>query len=433
MNSSRWPLTALKRLVDRKITDGPHVTPDFVDEGVPFLSVDGIQDSRLVFDNCRRISIAAHREYSRKCKPRRGDLLIAKAASTGKVAQVDVDFEFSVWSPLALISPDQQQIDNRFLFYALISPEVQARIDLLCTFNTQRNVSMGDLGQLQVPVPTRTEQRAIADFLDRETARIDEMVKYRHSELARLDELRRCVIDDGLLRGWAGMFCGKSHLVPVGCRVQRIKHVASVRGRIGFRGYTSADLVREGDGALTIGATQINTIDQLDLSQPEYLSWEKYHESPEIKLETGDVLVVQRGSTIGKCAIVDRDIGPATINPSMIVLKNSAIRSRYLWYFLQTSVIRGAVDMVASVTAIPMITQTQVSNWQILFPEEVEQQIAICARLDQRLQAIERAGLSIHKAISLARECRASLISAAVTGQIDVRTYRAQEAATVCL
>jgi type I restriction enzyme S subunit len=217
MNSSCFPFVALKRLVKRKITDGPHVTPEFLDEGVPFLSVDSIQESRLVFENSRKISIDAHRDYSRKCKPRRGDLLIAKAASTGKVAMVDVEFEFSVWSPLALISPNLQQIDSRFLFYALISPEVQARIDLLCTFNTQRNISMGDLEQLQVPVPSLSRQRAIADFLDGETAKIKALITKNRQLTDLLAEQRFSTIHDLVTTGIAPSQLSDSGHEWIGC------------------------------------------------------------------------------------------------------------------------------------------------------------------------------------------------------------------------
>ena len=99
-----WEVIRLKNVLQRRITDGPHTTPEFVDDGMPFLSVDGIQDGELKFDGCRYISEADHEEYRRKALPQRDDLLMGKAASTGKIARVKVDFEFSIWSPLALLS-----------------------------------------------------------------------------------------------------------------------------------------------------------------------------------------------------------------------------------------------------------------------------------------------------------------------------------------
>ena len=98
---AHWEVVRLKNVLQLPITDGPHTTPTFVGEGVPFLSVDGIQDGELQFENCRFISEVDHADFRVKALPRRNDLLMGKAASTGKIARVKVDFEFSIWSPLA--------------------------------------------------------------------------------------------------------------------------------------------------------------------------------------------------------------------------------------------------------------------------------------------------------------------------------------------
>ena len=98
-----WEVARLKNVLTQKITDGPHTTPTFHSDGVPFLSVDGIQDGELQFDGCRFVSHEDHAEFRKKAFPRKGDLLMGKAASTGKLARVKVEFEFSIWSPLALI------------------------------------------------------------------------------------------------------------------------------------------------------------------------------------------------------------------------------------------------------------------------------------------------------------------------------------------
>ncbi|MBC7609597.1 MAG: hypothetical protein H7228_08505 [Polaromonas sp.] len=98
-----WEVRRLKNVLDSPITDGPHSTPEFLYEGIPFLSVDGIQDGELQFEGCRYVSIADHQHFAKKAAPRKGDVLLGKAASTGKIAQVKVDFEFNIWSPLALL------------------------------------------------------------------------------------------------------------------------------------------------------------------------------------------------------------------------------------------------------------------------------------------------------------------------------------------
>ena len=88
-----WTVSRIKWLIANKITDGPHETPEFIDSGIPFLSVDAIQDGKLVFDNSRYISYEDHTRYIKKCRPQRNDILMGKAASTGKIAIVDTDIE----------------------------------------------------------------------------------------------------------------------------------------------------------------------------------------------------------------------------------------------------------------------------------------------------------------------------------------------------
>ena len=72
-----WAKLRLKNVISSPVTDGPHETPDFISEGVPFLSVDGIQNGELVFEGCRYISKDAHHIYRKKVNPKKDDLLFS--------------------------------------------------------------------------------------------------------------------------------------------------------------------------------------------------------------------------------------------------------------------------------------------------------------------------------------------------------------------
>lgn len=124
-----WAALSLKFVTSSKVKDGPHETPKFIDDGVPFFSVDSIQDHQVVFEGCRFISSEDHERFSLKCRPRKGDVLLGKAASVGKVAYVNTDKEFNVWSPLAVITPKSEET-GRFIFYSLQSALLQAQCDV---------------------------------------------------------------------------------------------------------------------------------------------------------------------------------------------------------------------------------------------------------------------------------------------------------------
>lgn len=171
-----WSPVRLKYLLREQITDGPHETPEFVDKGIPFLSVDSIQDGQIVFDGCRYVTSEAYGEYARKCRPEKGDLLLTKAASIGKVAEVVTDNVFAVWSPLALLKPDHSKVSTRFLFFALLGRSVQEQMILASTSNTQSNLSMPDIGRLIVRLPALKDQKRIARALTQQWARRAQLV-----------------------------------------------------------------------------------------------------------------------------------------------------------------------------------------------------------------------------------------------------------------
>lgn len=205
--------------------------------------------------------------------------------------------------------------------------------------------------------------------------------------------------------------------IPESWLKSKIKFIADVKGRIGFKGYTVSDLVNEGEGALTLGAKHISKANTLNISDPEYISWEKYYESPEIMVEIGDVIVTQRGS-LGKVVVISEDIGKATINPSMVILKNIKVYSWFLFYYFNSDVILSLIDLVNTSTAVPMISQNQLENFNILFPPLPEQQ-AIVTYLDQKTTLIDELIAKKERKIELLKENRTALINHAVTKGLD--------------
>ena len=156
----RWELKELRSVVQVPVTDGPHSTPKFLREGIPFLSVNNLVKGKIDLTDLRFISLADHQEFSRKCKPRQGDVLLGKAASVGKVAIVDSDMEFNVWSPLAVIRV-RNDVSARFVYYQLQSLELVRQIALLTNASSQGNLGMSDIEKLVLRLPSLEEQIAI--------------------------------------------------------------------------------------------------------------------------------------------------------------------------------------------------------------------------------------------------------------------------------
>jgi type I restriction enzyme S subunit len=192
-----WQICHLKRTVKPKITDGPHESPIYYDQGVPFVSAEAIQNGEINFDSIRGyISPEQDLIYSRKCKPMRNDIFIVKSGSTtGKIGYVSTDVNFQIWSPLALVRPNSEH-SQRYVFHFLSSECFQAQIRGSWSLGTQPNIGMGVLENLQIFAPQLDEQTAIAEFIDERGDQIDRIIAVVNTQITKLKDLRKSLIND---------------------------------------------------------------------------------------------------------------------------------------------------------------------------------------------------------------------------------------------
>jgi len=193
----------------------------------------------------------------------------------------------------------------------------------------------------------------------------------------------------------------------------KIKFISEIFGRIGFRGYTKEDLVAEGQGALTLGAKHIDKNNNLNISNPEFISWDKYYESPEIMVKKGDVILTQRGS-LGKVCHINKEIPEATINPSMVIFKNIKVNPRFLYYWLCGYRIQKEIELLQANTAVPMISQFQLGSFPFVNPPTVEQ-TEIAEYLDYQTGLIDSILDKKQHLIEKLKEQRQAIINQAVT------------------
>ena len=197
-----WQVKLLKHIVATPITDGPHETPEILDEGIPFASAESVSSGQLDFTKIRgHISREVHDRYSKKYKPRRDDIFMVKSgATTGVTAIVDTDVEFNIWSPLAAIRCDTQA-NPYFVLHYLRSRNFLDAVTLGWSFGTQQNIGMGVIENLALPLPPISEQNMIAEFLNRETGKIDELVEEQRRLIKLLKEKRQAVISHAVAKG----------------------------------------------------------------------------------------------------------------------------------------------------------------------------------------------------------------------------------------
>jgi type I restriction enzyme S subunit len=416
-----WVTAPLRAVLAQKVTDGPHETPEFINEGVPFLSVDGIQDGELVFEACRFISRSAHETYARKVLPRKDDILLGKAASTGKIARVKTDVEFGIWSPLALLRP-ARKVHAPFLEYALKTTPSQAQIHVLCTSNTQQNISMADIPRIMLPLPPPPAQKAIADYLDAKTAAIDALIEKKRKLLDLLAEERAALINQAVTKGLDPTVPMKDSGMPWIGEIPAHWEISALRW------------IRRPGTSITYGIVQAGPdvedgVPYIRVSEMagEELPREGYQRtSREIdqayarsRVYPGDLVVAIRAS-VGKVLKVPPYLPVANLTQGTAkVSVRQEVSTDYVYWALKSDSASAALWFHAKGATFKEITLETLRKVAIALPPRTEQD-AIAARLSEAAQRFDDAVARVKRQINRLQEYRQALITAAVTGQLDI-------------
>ncbi len=191
-----WGVKKLK-YVTRQVNDGTHVTPTYVDKGIPFLRVTDIQTDEIDLESVMRIPENEHAELSKRCNPEKGDLLLSKNGTIGITKVVDWDFPFSIFVSICLIKFDEQ-INPYFFSYFFQSDVVNKQISDSSKTTSVTNLHLDKIRELIIIVPSKTEQQELIRWLDKEMKKIDHLVDLvsRHIEL--LQEYRTALISEAV-------------------------------------------------------------------------------------------------------------------------------------------------------------------------------------------------------------------------------------------
>jgi type I restriction enzyme S subunit len=180
------------------VRDGPHYSPEYVNQGIPFITGGNVRPSGVDFANAKKISKELHQKFSERCKPEVGDILYTKGGTTG-IARVNTyDREFSVWVHVAVLKLTGQ-IEPFYVQHALNSP--------FCYEQAQRfthGVGNQDLGltrmvRIILSLPPLAEQKEIIsriDYLQSIAEKTEDIVE---TSLKSADRLRQTILEHAFL------------------------------------------------------------------------------------------------------------------------------------------------------------------------------------------------------------------------------------------
>lgn len=417
-----WEIVKLLFVLEKPITDGPHETPVYVEEGIPFITINNIDDRGNIDKiNANRISIEDAIEYNKKAKMKKGDLLFSKSATIGKIAEVD-ELDFMVWSPFAIIRPNSKILNKNYLKKILSLPRYVNHAIGLGSYNTQVNIGMRDMEKTKIPLPSLEEQKKIADLLDKKCQEIEEIKETIEAEIKMLDEYKKSMITEAVTKGldkdaemkdsgieWIGE-------IPKHWKVNKIGRICKVVTDFVASG-SFASLAKnvtyldEEDYAMLIRTVDLSN--KRDAINRVYVDKNSYDFLRNSNLFGGEIILPNIGS-VGDVYLVPKLYDKMTLGPNSIMIKTKYC-DKYYYYLLSVVGKLILINLSAGSTQAKF-NKTELKEVRLAQPP-INEQKAIAEYLDHKTSAINEAIDGKRAQLVTLDEYKKSIIYEYVTGK----------------
>lgn len=328
---------------------------------------------------------------------------------------------------LHVIRPANALLGEFLLRWTQSSPFREQGTAVMYGAGGQKRVPTEFIQDFPLPFPDVAEQYAIVAFLDHETARIDALIAKQEQMIALLQEKRKTLISHTVTRGldpavplkdsgveWLGM-------VPAHWEVKRLKFLADVRSGVA-KGRDLGDQQTVDVPYLRVANVQDGYLDLAEVATISILD----SELDRYALQPGDVLMNEGGDfdKLGRGYVWEGEIEPC-IHQNHVFSVRPARRQHAYWINLVTQSAYAKHYFILKSkqsTNLASISSTNIQEMPVVMPPDAEI-AAILAHVQVGCAVLEELMAKAHHAIILLKEHRASLISASVTGKIDVRWF----------
>lgn len=383
---------------------------EYQPEGYVFLSTPNIKEKEIDFENVNYISEFRYEE-SPDLKLAVGDVLLVKDGNTLGITNIvrELPRPATVNGSIAVLRSFGVHPD--FLRYVIASPPVQGHISMLKAGMGVPHLFQWDIKRLPIPLPPLEEQRRIADFLDAETRGIDRLSGLISRQLDLLEERRQWTLDEVWRRA------GRAQWKKLGYATLLV-----TSGPRGWGGYL------DDDGEIFFRSANLNRRSLVpDLSDVAYvrLPAEARVEAVRSRISSGDVLVGITGANSGWVALADASVsgGYVSQHVSLVRPDSRILDGRWLGYMIASSVVQSELMGSQYGGTKTQLSLPDIRNIRI--PDiPLEEQRRLVREVERTEELINRQKSLRKKQLSLLAERRQALITAAVTGQIDVTTAR---------
>ncbi len=368
----------------------------------------------------------------RRFSLREGDVLITKDSETwtdiAVPALVTEDLADVVCGyHLALIRPKRNCVGG-FVGRAIGAVGLREQYQVAANGITRFGLTADGIMNGVLPLPPLSEQRSIVRFLDRETTKVDELIPKQQELIRLLQEKRTALISHAVTKGLDPDAAMKDSGVEWLGEIPAHWEVAALQYRYEHSLGKMLDTKRiTGDHLVPYLRNVDVQWDHINLADLPSMDI-RPHELERFTVRRGDLLVCEGGEA-GRCAIWQGKLDPCGYQKALHRLRPlDRVRDapRFLYYTLSAAVARGAFAGGQGST-IGHLTGDMLRVHRFPFPPTAEQQ-SIASVLDRETSKVDAAVARANDAIAHLNEYRTALISAAVTGKVDVR--RALEPST---
>ena len=263
---------------------------------------------------------------------------------------------------MMVFQPNNANID--YIYYTFQRLQLSKHVQV----GTLPSLNASELENITIFIPSLAEQKVVADF----GATIDHTITLHEEKQRQLERLKKALLEK-MFRDETGYpilrFKGFNNV----WKQRKLGEVSSLRGRIGFRGYKQTDLVEKGKGAITFSPSDIDANGNISFLNNKYISIRKYEESPEIQVNTGDILFTKTAS-IGKIGYVKKLNEKATINPQIALLTPKIdFNGYFIFLSIRNDAFMRKVQKIVGGSSVPTMSQEKLKNLTINFPSSIEQ------------------------------------------------------------
>ncbi len=323
-------------------------------------------------------------------------------------------------------------LSNRFLYWYLLSEQFSDFALRESARVAMPKLNRETLAAASVPVPSKDEQERIANFLDEQTKRVDALISEKERLVdvvnsLKFDAIDRAVLGDGTSRVGQRLK-GLEALgpIPEGWTSSRMKfeleYVTS-----GSRGWAE-HYADDGTLFVRIGNLTRDSIG-LDLSDVQRVAIPDAAEGVRARVQPGDLLI-SITAYLGSVAVAPDDIEEAYVSQHVSLARPNCIRALQKWlgYVVLSSIGRTFFDLQAYGGTKVQLSLDDIRELPVPLPTAEVQRERINV-LESRLRSLDKLAAHAQEHIERLREYRSSLISAAVTGQLNISTFDQREAA----